>query len=186
MPEHVRTFVAIEIAADPFRDVLSDLRDMGRPVRTVGEPLHLTLAFLGDTDARLIPEISQIVRDVAAKWPPCEIELVGIGAFPRPQRPSAIWGGVSPVETLGGIAERLGSKLEEIGFPPESRSFHPHVTLARIKGRPPRELTGLFELYDGEVFGTWPVREITLYESRLKSDGPEYTQLATAELSGAG
>lgn len=185
MAQTLRTFVAIDFAADPVRDVLSDLQDLGRPIRTVREPLHLTLKFLGETRPADLAAIGRILAEVTSRHAVHEVDLTGVGAFPRPERPSVIWAGIAPQDPVRALAAELAAELEPLGFPPERRAFHPHITLARVKGRPPAGLADLFDLYGGEVFGKSLVREALHYQSELTPGGSQYSVLARAPLAPA-
>jgi RNA 2',3'-cyclic 3'-phosphodiesterase len=184
MGEKLRTFVAIDIPAAPLREVLEELAGIGRPVKMVVEPLHLTLKFLGETRRSALDAISAAITEVCSRHAPLQFEIGGIGAFPRPERPSVVWAGVSPAEPLTALAAELDAHLKPLGFPPEQRAFHPHVTLARIKGRPPANLAEILTLYAGESFGNVRIGEVLFYESALSNAGPQYTILSTASLHG--
>jgi RNA 2',3'-cyclic 3'-phosphodiesterase len=185
MGEKLRTFVAIDIPADPLRDVLEELAGIGRPVKVVAEPLHLTLKFLGDTPRFMPDAVSAAITEVCSRHARLEFEIAGLGAFPRAERPSVVWAGVSPAEPLAALAAELDAHLEPLGFPPEQRPFHPHVTLARVKGRSPEALAEIMGLYAGESFGIAVVAEAHFYQSVLSTDGAEYRLLARAALSGS-
>ena len=186
MPERIRTFVAIDIPARPFREVLDELRDMGRPIRAAAEPLHLTLKFLGETNVDSVAAVSRVVSAVATAHEPFDMSLRGLGAFPKIARPSIAWAGIADEEPIAALVEDLEARLERLGIPRESRPFHPHITLARVKGRPPQQLREMLELYADEAFGVVAVKEVRFYRSQLTQAGPEYLVLSTAELSAGG
>ncbi|MCH8275720.1 MAG: hypothetical protein IH851_13125 [Armatimonadetes bacterium] len=54
----------------------------------------------------------------------------------------------------------MQSKLQRLGFPEERRKFEPHLTLARIKNKPPEELALIFEEYEKTEFGSAAVRSV--------------------------
>lgn len=186
MSDHVRAFIAVKIdATPPLRRILSLLGDMGRAVKVVNaDQIHVTLKFLGDTDLALIPEVARVMSEVAADVPAFDAELTGLGAFPRPDRPSVIWAGLSGAEPLVGMAESLESRLRNHGFPAEHRRFVPHLTLARIKARPPRELADLLARHTATDFGTATIDAVELLQSDLTPQGPVYTRLSAVELGG--
>jgi 2'-5' RNA ligase len=130
----VRAFVAIRVPASPsLSTALDALKALGRPVRAVAaENLHLTLKFLGNTDVNWIPEIASLLGDVAAGASAFDTTLRGLGAFPKPSRPSVIWTGMTPPEPVVRLAGDVEAALATFGFAPETRAFRPHVTLARI------------------------------------------------------
>jgi 2'-5' RNA ligase len=180
----LRTFIAVPVLPTAsLRTALGELGQYGRGVRPVAESgLHVTLKFLGDTPAEDVPAIARVLRDVVADVSPFELRLVGLGAFPKPERPSVVWAGVEGAEPLGEMAAALDAGLAPLGFAAEAKAFHPHLTLARVKFKPDRSLTDLFEQYDGHEFGRQLVETVVLYQSDLQHTGPMYTPLATVEL----
>jgi len=182
--ELIRTFIGITVPTAPLRSVLDCLADLGRPVRIASEPLHVTLKFLGETRRELVPAIRDTLAEVAHGHAPFEFLVSGVDAFPRRQRPAVIGAGADPDEPIRRLAAELESNLTPLGFEPEQRDFRAHVTIARVNGRPPRELAALFELYGDEAFGVVSVSEVALYQSELTSAGPVYSVLAAATLEG--
>lgn len=108
-----------------------------RDVRWVRlDGLHLTLRFLGPTEAdRIPPTIAAVEAVAAAVAGPIRIELSGSGTFPPGRRPRALWIGVSAGgQELAELAARTEEALVEAGWQPEGRPFRPHLTLARSDG----------------------------------------------------
>ena len=71
-----------------------------------------------------------------------------------------------------------------IGFPAEDRPFRAHLTLARIKDS--RSLSGLDEILKKHAAfdaGTFPCRELILFQSKLAPQGAIYTKLAEFTLN---
>jgi 2'-5' RNA ligase len=100
------------------------------------QALHLTLRFLGELPDDRVPAIAEAIQ---APFPcsPFTITWHGLGAFPTPRRPRAIWLGVKVgARQLGEleveVARRLGGLApgEAADVP---KPFHPHLTLARVK-----------------------------------------------------
>lgn len=185
MSHPIRTFVALPIPlSEPLKDIVREFQKMGRALKPVNaECTHLTLKFLGETPTAQIPEITKIVERVAVDARAWELELVGLGAFPHWGRPSVVWAGVHPTEPLTEIAKELESQFEPLGFPPEKRAFHPHLTLARIKAKPPTLLKAIADANENESFGTQTIDRVILYQSELQPSGPIYTPLHTATLT---
>jgi 2'-5' RNA ligase len=187
MPATIRTFIGIPIAATPpLHDALRHLTRFGRSVKpTLPENLHLTLKFLGDTPRPQLDTIKQAIELATTNVPVHEIELIGLGAFPEVARPSVTWIGIRPADHLKHIAAELDRLLEPLGFAPEARAFHPHLTLAYVKGPAP----GLPEMIlEGRdiTFGTATISTVDLYQSDLTPTGGRYTSLAKTALIGAG
>jgi 2'-5' RNA ligase len=66
-----------------------------------------------------------------------------------------------------------------LGFPRERRAYHPHLTLARIKAKPPAELQEIAEAHKSTPFGRQTIDRVIWYQSELQSTGPVYTSIAT-------
>jgi 2'-5' RNA ligase len=148
------------------------------------ENWHLTLKFLGPTEEALLPQIASLLRPCAARRPPCLVELRGMGAFPHAGRPSVIWVGISGAEILVELAAELDAALAELGFAPERRPFAPHLTLLRVKSRPPEALFDLLRRHTQTHFGAQRIEEVALFESLPVKWGARYHPLAKAHLEG--
>jgi 2'-5' RNA ligase len=187
MPDTFRCFLALKVAADtPVRRVLKELSAMGRALKAV-EPhnLHVTLKFFAAAETKLIPEIHATALAAAARHSRSQATLAGLGAFPNAQRPNVIWAGLegTGAQTLSALAAELEGPLAAIGFPPEDRPFTPHLTLARVKSRPPGELRELLERHAKTVFQSAPVDEIELIRSEPGPEGSRYTVLERCPLA---
>lgn len=187
MTESLRTFIAVEITLPlNLRMLVENIREMGQGVKVVASAsTHITLKFLGDTPVESLPSLTKILQSVAGEFPGFDVDLVGIGAFPHWRRPQVIWVGVQPELSLKNIADRLETELDKLGFPKERRDYEPHLTLARIKAKPPKELKELASRYEGTHFGTQSIDRIIFYQSELQPTGPVYTPLATILLKEA-
>jgi len=69
-----------------------------------------------------------------------------------------------------------------VGLEPERRAFHPHVTLARWKGRRSREVQAFLERQGGLSSPPFEVTGFTLFESHLSRHGAHYDEVATYPL----
>jgi 2'-5' RNA ligase len=187
----IRTFVAIDLPVALVRQVAElqrQLRDRAREagVRIGWVPppnMHLTLKFLGNIQPETVPAISDKLRELLAPVAPIKLAVEGLGAFPDAGRPRVLWAGLSgELEALSTLAEGVDRTLEALGFNKESRPFHAHVTLGRVKGGPAGQL--LVGLEDPRP-GQFTVREVVLYQSELQRQGASYTPLARFPLSGS-
>jgi len=199
----IRAFIAIRLApAAALGRLLDRLASFGRPVRTVApQNLHATLRFLGDIDPAITDAIGDAIRAAAADCSPFELHLEGLGAFGRPTRPSVIWVGMHQTQPLETIIQKLDPALDAIAqpppelapgpalgpapaLPPRDRPFRPHLTVARVKAKPPEDLLALLETNAATDYGTAVVNCIQLVQSKLSPTGPTYTDLHTIELAG--
>lgn len=185
MSDSIRTFVAVKFPMPPaLRPVVRSLATMNWPVAPVSpDNLHVTLKFLGDTPAESCDAIQTQIAQSVIGQPPIVLRVEGLGAFPHVDRPSVIWVGLNDAQPLISIAQRLETALEPLGFARESRPFHPHLTLARIKGRPPRELFELLRQHATTNFGTVEISSVEFIRSDREHEGARYTTLAAYQLA---
>lgn len=182
----IRTFVAIELPSRA-RAVLGSIVAELAPhvpdnaVRWVDpDSMHLTLSFLGDTPLDRIPAVAAALDAVGRQSAPFALELDRLGCFPNPGRPRVVWVGVHGDLTEARELKRaVDEALEPLGWKPERREYHPHLTLGRVK-RDHR----LIDLPWGKpvVPQSIVVESIHLIESQLTPRGAIYTTRHSAPL----
>ncbi len=181
----IRVFIAVDIPfSQKILEVINELKKIQLNAKIVEiENLHLTLKFLGDTDENLIDKIGDIISNVIIDVPSFEITLEKMGVFPNQKYIKVVWIGVENTEILKKIAEKIDSKLGDLGFEKERRSFSAHLTIARIKSPKNKEkLLGLLNKYQETNFQKFKVNKILLKKSVLTPEGPIYTNLKEIEL----
>jgi len=148
--------------------------------------MHVTLKFLGAVEPREIASIDAALSRVAGAAAPTRGQLRSVGSFPHLRRPRVIWIGLETGDdAFARLHRSLESALAEIGFRPEKRGFHPHVTLGRVRSN--RGLDALREAVEsrGELeLGAVKIDTMTLFESDLRRTGAVYTTLGTYPLGG--
>ncbi|GAB4143186.1 MAG: RNA 2',3'-cyclic phosphodiesterase [Planctomycetaceae bacterium] len=187
MPKNVvRTFIGIGVTPTAeINRVLRQLKKMGDAIRPVSvEQLHLTLKFLGDVFFSSIPDLCRAVEESAAQFPVMELRMSGLGAFPRKERPSVIWAGFDAAESLVELAADVEARCEALGWAAEQRPYHPHLTLARVRRKPPDALAKLFAEHAETDFGTLEIDSVQVYQSERSSSGSQYTVLSSSDLGG--
>jgi RNA 2',3'-cyclic 3'-phosphodiesterase len=186
----IRSFLAIELPKPILRkieEVQGDLRSTRADVRWVNpEKIHLTLKFFGNIEESRIEPIFKSIEEPIRNTLPFSLEVRGVGAFPHLRNPRVIWMGmVDGREVLVSFQKQIETQLEKIGFQPEDRPFHPHLTLGRMKSsRGKEELVGRMERHKEEEFGDFQVERVILFKSDLKPSGPIYTLLKEIKLGG--
>jgi 2'-5' RNA ligase len=182
----LRTFIAVKIAPTAgLRELHARLAQLGERFRPVAlDNLHVTLKFLGDTSPAQVGEICAVSKRVVERQSALVAELAGVGAFPNVLRPSVVWVGLQHSDVLGQLAADLNRELAPLGFAPEERAFQPHLTLLRIRTRPPEGLLALLSQEANIAFGAVPIGEVEFLQSELTPTGPRYTRLATFRLAG--
>jgi 2'-5' RNA ligase len=180
---HMRCFLAIELPPDVIHRLSQLSAHMRRcPVRASwvhAEHMHLTLRFLGDIDDAQASAISLYLRDAFSVSRPFTLLAQAVGAFPTLRRPSIVWAGIGPLTgPLDSVQTHCEHAAQHIGLRPESKPFHPHITLARIKDhRPPADLTQAIERERTFTAGEFTVRGVSLFSSELTPRGPNYARL---------
>jgi 2'-5' RNA ligase len=137
--------------------------------------IHLTLAFLGDTEEELIEVTGIMLKNVCTGFGEFSFTLTGTGVFRDYRDPKVIWVGTDHSERLAELNDNIRRGLEEAGFRTDDRPFKPHISLGRIKFiRDPYVLKKTLEPYQESFIQEVHVSEVILYESLLKPSGPVY------------
>jgi len=190
--EKIRSFIAIELPQE-LKLALSRLQGELKsassvPVRWVDPGnIHLTLKFLGDIDPAVTGQITATLENAAQGTHPFDIEASGLGVFPNMERIQIMWVGLAgELEKLGQLQKRIDTCLTPLGFPPETKAFTPHLTLARVRDYARRdERKSLGEIINGTSFEQKykiKVNAILLIKSQLTQEGPIYSRISTTAL----
>jgi len=185
----IRSFVAIDISGeirDNLKKIAAELKPKVNDIKWGRvDGIHLTLKFLGNVAQSMIPSLRGVMEEAAHTARPFKIGVKGLGAFPNPRNARVIWAGLEePTGALGELARRIEKGMEPLGFAPEKRPFHPHLTIGRARkgGRPGKELVGLIEHHHTREFGFFTANELILFKSDLKPGGAVYTKMETVGL----
>ena len=172
----MRLFISINFSPETLAALIAareGLRALaaGRGSFTPDANLHLTLAFLGETEPARVPLALEAMREAGAR--PFELVFDRAGRF----RIGGIWWAGGPENpALAAVQRRLARGLASRGFELEARRFIPHVTLARrvpeLEARP-----ALFEAPAVERVGA-----LSLMRSELGRGAPRYTELGRLAL----
>jgi 2'-5' RNA ligase len=135
----------------------------GRAV--AADNLHLTLAFLGERPAAMVPEFCASVSAIEVS--PFRLSLADVGCW---RKTGIAWLAASaPAPQLLGLREHVVRALTTLRIVIDERRFVPHVTLARrIESVVARQLTPPIE---------WPVGSFSLVASTLGPRGVHYEVL---------
>lgn len=169
----IRLFVGLELPED-VRFALAGLCG-GVPGAdwVASESLHLTLRFIGDITESDADDVHDALLRVRA--PGFALTLAGVGHFATGEELRVLWAGVERNAALTQLQRNVESALVRMGLAPETRRFHPHVTLARCAGVPaPRAQAFLAQ---NALFRTGPfeVDRFTLFSSLRRAEGAIYT-----------
>jgi RNA 2',3'-cyclic 3'-phosphodiesterase len=174
-----RLFVAIR-PPEAVRDLLINTMDEGAEFRWQDdEQLHLTLRFVGEVERPLADDLASALTRIRADR--FQLRVAGTGRFEQ-RSGGALWAGVEPKAPIAALVAKIERTCQHAGLEPERRAFHPHITLARWKGRRTREVADFLERTRGLSSEPFEVTEFILFESRLSRHGAHYEAAATYAL----
>lgn len=199
----MRAFIAVELPATLRRDLralqqrLTDALDAAGAAQvvrwTAAESIHLTLRFLGETDAAQAAALVRGLEQIAAAHAALDLKLADVGCFPNFRRPNVVWAGVTgDVDRLLRVQAPIEELARQAGFAPETRPFSPHLTLGRFRREAsPAQLgragAALEAAAATPAVRAWAaalaVHHVALMESDLRSSGAVYTERGVFPLS---
>lgn len=196
-PEQIRAFIAINLSGE-LTARLEELQKSlaaqlpSHAVRWVPPPqIHLTLKFLGNMAAERVPDITAAMERACQSTPPFRLVAAGVNCLPNSRDPRVIYVGLAGEEIarLHELQARLEQEVLPLCEPADKKSFHPHLTMARVKAqaRPVRKEVGSIIQSSPVgvlvgVLGTWSVDEVVLMRSVLAPQGSVYTKLSAIPL----
>ncbi|ANF95993.1 RNA 2',3'-cyclic phosphodiesterase [Paenibacillus bovis] len=133
---------------------------------TYAGDLHITLQFFGDVDVEQLPELCTALQKAAAGIAPFQLQLGLAGIFGNPLAPRVLWiGPEGDTDSLHHLQSEVQQACLPLGFVPEQRPYHPHLTVARkYHGSTP------FSEINADHYPSpdhWRVEEFVLYRTRL-------------------
>lgn len=181
--ERVRSFIAVEVFDEEILGRILSLQEAISGSNAdlklvVAENIHITLRFLGNISVSMIKNISDELKNI--NFSPFEVSFKGVGVFPSLRRINVVWIGIhSGIIELVDIFNNIESKLKKLKFPPDTRGFRPHITVARVRSARNKDklAEAVLSLRDKE-FGTMLVDSIKIKKSILTPKGPIYSTLS--------
>ncbi len=142
------------------------------------EKLHLTLVFLGATDAGRVGDLASAIARASAGFGPFEVRTAGGGGYARGRRGGVAWlrlsAGAQEVSRLArAIDDAIGSSIYANADP------HPHLTLAR--GADDSLLAELRRTAPALDL-SWTVSRVVLFRSYTDPGGSRYEELRSFNL----
>jgi 2'-5' RNA ligase len=190
----IRTFLAVDFD-DGFLDEVAALADRLRAVPRLSaarwaarETLHTTARFFGDTDDRQLAALRALVHELAANVTALPVRAPSVHGFPERARAHVLVLDIAdfldeaagaPGATLASLAARAEARAVSLGFAAESRPYHAHLTLARM--RKAVDVTSL--TVEAALLPPGRATAITLYASSSSPNGAVYTPLERAPLA---
>ncbi len=187
--ERWRIFCAIELPPDVRARAAAHIAQLREAVPTTRaswertEKLHLTLKFFGEVEpARILNQLTLAIERAAQSIAAFDLAIEGTGAFPPRGLPKVLWLGITDSSgALAHLQQRLETECAHENFPRESRRFHPHLTIARL--RTPAGARELAATHAKTQFdaATFNVSEVVLIRSEMEVSGSRYTIISQHE-----
>jgi 2'-5' RNA ligase len=175
----VRAFVAVFPPPEVREALFRAARDLpaSKAFRLIGpDKLHITSKFLGNVAEDDLIRVRQVLGQLCGRHVPFEVETAGFGAFHSGKKARILWAGVGEGSgQLRVVAQSVDDLLEPVGFGREKRSYVPHLTLGRSRGRAAK-------LEDASVSPPtlrFTVSGVDLVESVPEGSGVTYSVLET-------
>lgn len=128
----MRVFIAI-LLPQPIIETLVTLQEPFRRQRrrgnlTSSRNFHVTLAFIGEADGKLLDRLDAILEDLA--FDPFTLTVDHVGSFNR--KDGAVWwAGLQSNPELTQLQRTLTDRLRDATIPFDPKPFQPHITLVR-------------------------------------------------------
>lgn len=188
----MRVFFAIALEGavrDAAEALLAELRvasqaDAVRWVRPEG--LHVTLRFLGEIAAAQVDPLARAVAEELASCAPFELSLGAVRGFPTPRRPRVVACEVAPQEPIAALAAAIERGTAREGFAPDTRAFHAHLTLGRVRRGKSAKLAAVSSPTNSSpTDACMRVHQTVLFQSELHRSGAQYSPLEHIALGAA-
>ena len=190
--ETLRTFIALPLPEEWIGQLAATIEELSRAlpsgVRWVSpEGIHLTLKFLGPTDARIVPRILDAVTHNFADCSSPLLSLSALGTFPAGRNPRVIWAGVSGgSESLEDLHRRAELAVHHLGWSKDGRPFRPHLTLGRVRdrvnARQRQAISDAVARARLPAVRSWCPDTVRLYRSVLTPRGAQYSSLGEVQI----
>jgi len=179
----MRLFLAIGLP-DNVRRFVGGLQEQLRksivgPARWVPlENLHFTLKFLGDVPDDKLDSVRAAFASIEGDS--FDLQFSALAQLPPDGRADVVCIDIAHIPAaLHSLVNHIETTCESIGFPRETRPYHPHLTLVRLSV--PRFVSREIEM--PIVPAKFRVDEIALMQSTLTTAGSTYQVIERRELA---
>lgn len=184
----MRTFLAVTIPLEiknkiekfieEFKYETNKKRSDIKWVKT--ENIHITIYFFGNVGNQDLSILSNKLPEIGNTYPPFEISIKGVSAFPKPESPRVIWCGIidnsnTLRKTNGFVRDIIRDNNLNVDI--DNREFSPHLTIGRVKGRYCDSLVKKIISSELREFGSFIINELVLFSSTLTKYGPIYNEI---------
>lgn len=178
----MRLFTALDLP-DAVCSSLAALRapDALNARWTAPEQYHITVRFIGEVDADTATRYEEALSRIDA--PAAKCVPYGLDVLPSRRSPSVLIVGLERTDSLLAVHRAVSEALEREGLDPETRSYRPHVTLARLNDRPASRVHAFLKSRDASDLPSFHPSQVHLYESTRTPDGAVHERRASISLA---
>lgn len=171
-----KIFISINLAErDKERLIRATEKWRELPVKWAKEEnLHITLVFLGHIMDESMPEICEKVSEAVKNTEMFDLEFEIIELGSDTENPKMIWLSGEADENLKNLHEKVEKALNI--FVSSKKSFRPHITLGRIRGRKWEALVPKPEILENYNLIV-PVESVDIMASDFGDGRREYTTI---------
>jgi 2'-5' RNA ligase len=112
--------------------------------------------------------------------------VAGMGCFPKPTRAEILWIGLTGnLQPLQNLKTSIDTAFSALGFVPENRAFHPHLTIGcatNLGASSGKQIAEALRQNAHRDFGQWQIDRIDLMQSILSPHGANYTTIKAIPL----
>ncbi|MEO0288195.1 MAG: RNA 2',3'-cyclic phosphodiesterase [candidate division WOR-3 bacterium] len=178
-----RLFIAFKIPSDLKNELLLVQHKIRNNLDLKGvnwvkpENMHITVAFLGQVDEKVVPQIIEVMSSVNFKS--MHLKGEGLKFFNKNNYPAIFFYSLEISDELKDTVGSIRENLIKKGIDFDRKSFNAHITIARIK-----------EGYDGNLLykfvnekktffepKRYSINTLVLYESKFVDNQPFYIPL---------
>ncbi len=136
------------------------------------ESLHVTLRFFGHVTEPVAADLEVELAALAGRG--FELALDGVGCFGEGAHIEAVWAGVAASPGLGRLARACEMAARRASLKPDTRRYHPHVTLAYLRRPDPIAVAGWIQSNNLLRSPTFWIEDFGLYSSWQSREGSHY------------
>jgi len=179
--ETIRSFIAVELSAGQRQEIQKIVDEVStidaNITYTEPENLHITVKFLGNIKNEDLEKLQEECTIALQNQNSFTLSLDGVGVFESWEYLKVLWIGIENGKNEISIMHRLLTETITVGGK-EIRKFHPHATIARVKGPKNKQLLSKkFKEFSDTVVGSYRVESVKVKQSHLGPNGPRYQDL---------
>lgn len=175
-----RLFVAIDLPERIKDDISSTFMAIPGAKWTNDAQLHITLRFIGEVNNDTTEKVALSLNSAIVA--PFNLTLKGVGHFPPRKEPRILWVGIADNPELIRLQNKIERAVISTGIEPETRKFHPHITIARLNGAPVQKVALFLSTHSLFITEPFEVSQYHLYCSHLSKEGAYHEIWATYKL----